>query len=231
MAVHLETHATELPPHFGEWLENATTSLSPCKDEAWQELTGTNPQLAAKSTQESASTILLTEMAAQFDEDVTGCEIYIDTGLDSFVEFVRQAGMDDDIALKFDTWTVNLDLAQTFTVFEEQLAPRIKGQTAFLLKVVGDWNRRAEAGEIKPDLPKELARRVTELDARVRKLTRQITKRENNELIARLLIRVGNHRPLTAAEKIRLSDAVRMKVKYRIEPTARREDWYGDNAR
>jgi len=74
-------------------------------------------------------------------------------------------------------------------------------------------------------------KRVRQLDARVKKLTRLITKREDNELISRLLIRVGNHRPLTAAEKIRLSDAVRMKVKYRIEPSARREDWYGDNAR
>jgi len=153
MAVQQETQETELPPHFGEWLVKATTNLSPRKDEAWQEFAGTIPHAAAKSTQKSDSPIPVTEMVTQFEGDVTGCEEYINIGLDGFVEFVRQAGLDDDVALKFDIWTVDLDLAQTFTMFEEQLAPHIKAQTAFLRRIVGDWNRRAKAGEIKPDLP------------------------------------------------------------------------------
>ena len=231
MAVHLEIQETQFPPHFAAWLAIATTNLSPRNDEAWQGFTGTIPYAAARSTQKSDSPIQVTELVAQFEEDVSGFEKYVNVGLDGFVEFVRQAGLNDDVALKFDNWTMNFDLAQTFTMFEEQLAPHIKAQSAYLRKIVGDWNRRATTGEIKPDLPTELARRVAQLDARVKKLTRLIAKREDNDLISRLLIRVGRRRPLTAAEKIRLSDAVRMKVKYRIEPSARREDWYGDNAR
>lgn len=231
MAVQQATQETELPPHFGEWLVKATTNLSPRKDEAWQELAGAVSRASAKTTQKCDSPIPVTEMISQFERDVTGCEEYINIGLDGFIDFVRQAGHDDDAALKFDIWTVDLDLAQTLTMFEEQLASRLKAQTAFLRRIAGDWNRRAKVGEIKPDLPQELVKRVSQLDARVKKQTRLIAKSEDNELIARLLIRVGNHRPLTAAEKIRLSDAVRTKVKYRIEPSARREDWYGDNAR
>ncbi|MCY3917267.1 MAG: hypothetical protein OXG49_14765 [Chloroflexi bacterium] len=231
MAVQQETQEIEMPPHFGEWLVKATANLSQRKDEAWEELAETPPHAAAKSAQKSDTPIPITEMVTQFEGDVTRCEEYINTGIVGFVEFVRQAGLDDDVALKFDNWTVDLDLAQTFTMIEEQLAPHIKAQTAFLRSIAGDWHRRARAGEIMPDLPQELAERVSQLDACVKMLTRQVSKRENNELIARLLIRVGNHRPLTAAEKIRLSDAVRTKVKYRTEPPAHREDWYGDNVR
>ena len=230
MAVHLETHETELPPDFGQWLGNATTNLSTRNDKAWHEFTATNSHATAVPTQKSASPIPVTKLVAQFEGEVAGCEKSMNNGLDGFVEFVRQAALDDDVALKFDTWTVNLDLAQSFTMFEEQLAPRFRAQTAFLCGIAGDWNRRAKAGEIKPDLPKDLSRRVTKLDARAKQLTRQITQREDNELIARLLIRVSKLRPLTAAEKIRLSDAVRTKVKYKIEPSPYREDWYGDNA-
>lgn len=230
MAVHLEAQETELPPHFGEWLVNATTNLSTRNDEAWHEFTAKNSHATAMSTHTSDSPIPVTDLVAQFEGEVAGCEKSMKIGLDGFVEFVRQAGLNDDVALKFDAWTVNLDLAQTFTMFEEQLAPRFKAQTAFLRGIARDWNRRAAAGDIKPDLPKDLSRRVTHLDARAKKLARQIIQREDNELIARLLIRVGKHRPLTAAEKIRLSDAIRTKVTYRIEPSPYREDWYGDNA-
>jgi len=81
------------------------------------------------------------------------------------------------------------------------------------------------------ELPPELVERVKQLETRLRELEEAGTPREDNEVVARLLISIGNYRPLTGAEKIRLSDAVRMKVKYRIEPSVRRQDWYGDNAR
>lgn len=230
MAVHQEAQETDLPPHFGEWLAKSATSLSPGQDEAWQDFGATSRRAAAEQTQKAGSPIPPSEIVTQFEKDVIGCEELINIGLDGFVEFIRQAGLHDNVARKFDIWTMELDLAQTFALFEEQLAPHIKAQTALLLRFAGDWNRRAKAGEIKPELPSELVRRVSQLDARAKKLTRKITQCEDNELIARLLIRVGKHRPLNAAEKIRLSDAVRMKVKYKIEPSALREEWHGDHA-
>lgn len=230
MAIQQETQESELPPLFGDWLIKATTDLSQQENEAWQEFAGTVPHAAANSNPKPDSPIPVIEMITQFEGRVTDCEDNVNIGLGGFVDFVRQAGLVDDVARKFDYWTVDMDLAQTFTMFEEQLAQSLRAQTACLRKIATAWNRRAKAGEIKPDLPQELARRASQLDARVHKLTRLITKREDNELIARLLIRVGALRPLTAAEKILLSDAVRTKIKYRIEPSARREDWYGDNA-
>lgn len=230
MAVQQETQESELPPLFRDWLIKATTDLSQQENEAWQEFARTIPHAADKSIQMPDSPIPAIELVTQFEGRVTDCEDYVNIGLGGFVNFARQAGLDDDVALEFDCWTVDIDLAQTFTMFEEQLAQSLRAQTACLRRIATDWNRRAEAGEINPDLPQELTRRVRQLDARVNKLTRLITKREDNELIARLLIRVGNLRPLTSAEKILLSDAVRTKIKYRIEPSTRREDWYGDNA-
>ena len=81
------------------------------------------------------------------------------------------------------------------------------------------------------ELPPELAEHVKQLETRLQELEEAGTPREDNEVVARLLVSIGNYRPLTAAEKIRLSDAIRVKVKYRIEPSERRQDWYGDNAR
>ena len=81
------------------------------------------------------------------------------------------------------------------------------------------------------ELPPELAKRVKQLETRLQELEEAGTPREDNEVVARLLISIGNYRPLTGAEKIRLSDAVRMKVEYKTEPSERRADWYGDNGR
>ena len=81
------------------------------------------------------------------------------------------------------------------------------------------------------ELPPHLAEQVAQLEARLRELEEAGTPREDNEVVARLLISIGNLRPLTTAEKIRLSDAIRMKVKVRAEPSERRADWYGADGR
>lgn len=81
------------------------------------------------------------------------------------------------------------------------------------------------------ELPPELAERVKQLEMRLQELEEAGTPGEDNEVVARLLISIGNYRPLTGAEKIRLSDAVRMKVEFKCEPSVRRADWYGDDGR
>ena len=81
------------------------------------------------------------------------------------------------------------------------------------------------------ELSPELAERVKQLETRLLELEEAGTPREDNEVVARLLISIANYRPLTGTEKIRLSDAVRMKVEFRTEPSIYREDWYGDNGR
>ncbi|MDE0327640.1 MAG: hypothetical protein OXI78_00955 [Anaerolineaceae bacterium] len=231
MAVQPLIQRTEPPRQFGELLAEAPTRLSEHNSVAVQEFQRFINGAATKSRRRSNPPIQVTELVSRFERDVSDSEQLVDFGLVGFVKFVRDAGQDDDAARRFDDWTDDLDLAQAFAAYEEKVVPGLKERATILRKVVKGWKRRARAGEIEPDLPPKLARRVKRLDTRINRLTRQITKREDNELIARLLIRVGNHRPLSGAEKIRLSDAVRMKVKFKTEPSVRRADWYGADGR
>ncbi len=214
-----------------EFLDEASTKVTNRIESPDQEFVQILNDAAARSPKRTHKPIQMTAMVSEFEDDVAYGEYLIDVYLGSFVNRVRQAAQNDENARAFDDWADGLDLAVALEDYEKKVVPLYKMHAAILRKVVKGWNRRAKAGEIEPDLPPKLAKRVKKLDKRIDRLTRQITKREDNELIARLLIRVARHRPLSAAEKIRLSDAVRMKVKYKIEPSIYREDWYGDNAR
>ena len=175
--------------------------------------------------------VQLAENISRFEQDIQNSEQLVDATLAGFVEFVREAGQDDDTAHNFDEWTAEFDLAQTLAMCEEKMIPGLKEHAAILRKVVKGWNRRAKAGEVEPDLPPKLAKRVKRLDARVKELAAEITKKHDNDLVARLLIRVANHRPLSAAEKIRLSYAAMINVTVVNQPSLRRSDWYGDDGR
>ena len=175
--------------------------------------------------------VQLAENISRFEQDIQNSEQLVDATLAGFVEFVREAGQDDDTAHKFDEWTAEFDLAQTLAMCEEKMIPGLKEHAAILRKVVKGWNRRAKAGEVEPDLPPKLAKRVKRLDARVKELAAEITKKHDNDLVARLLIRVANHRPLSAPEKIRLSYAAMINVTVVNQPSLRRSDWYGDDGR
>ena len=146
-------------------------------------------------------------------------------------EFVRDAGQDDDAACKFDNWTDDLDLAQTFAAYEEKLVPPLRERAAILRKIVDGWHRMADAGLIAPDLPTQLTERVAQLDERINELTEEITRPHDNDLVARLLMRVGKQRKLTLDEQFRLVDAVRLDWKVKEQPSLRRADWYGDDGR
>lgn len=62
-------------------------------------------------------------------------------------------------------------------------------------------------------------------------LVEQLSEEQQNDLIARLLTRQAQHRPLSVDEKIRLLDAMKLDVAVREEPSVRRVDWYGDDGR
>ncbi len=171
----------------------------------------------------------LAEEISRFERDIRNSEQLVDATLAAFVEFVRQAGQDDDAAHRLDEWTDEFDLAQTLAMCEEKMIPGLRQHAALLRKVAKSWNRRARAGEIEPDLPPKLAKRVKRLDARIKELTRQITKKHDNDLVARLLMRVGKQRQLTLDEQFRLADAVSLDWKVKEEPSLRRADWYGDD--
>ncbi len=209
MVMQQTTQETALPPQFGEWLAETTTGLPGRKHKARQ----------------------MKQEISRFERDLEESEQLVNFALVGFVEFVRQAGQDDDAARKFDEWTDDLDLAQALAMYEEMVVPGLKERAAILSRVIEGWHHLADAGLIEPDLPPQLAERAAQLDARISELTEEVTKREDNELVTRLLIRVGKHRPLSPAEKIRLSDAVRMHVKVRNDPSVRRADWYGDDGR
>ena len=175
--------------------------------------------------------VQMVEEISRFEQDIQNSEQLVDATLAGFVEFVREAGQDDDTAHKFDEWTAEFDLAQTLAMCEEKMIPGLKEHAAILRKVVKGWKRQAKAGVVEPDLPPKLAKRVKRLDARVKELAAEITKKHDNDLVARLLIRVANHRPLSAAEKIRLSYAAMINVTVVNQPSLRRSDWYGDDGR
>lgn len=170
-------------------------------------------------------------------EDISAIEDYLQPvesaaeSLGILVEYARQAGQDDDVARRFDEWTEDYGPVGAIDAFVKLGLPRLNKHSDRICKIVEGWQHNANAGLIEPHPPPELVKRVMQLDTRVKELTEQITKREDNELVARMLIRVASHRPLSGAEKIRLSDAVRVKVKYRVEPSIYREDWHGDNVR
>lgn len=177
--------------------------------------------------------VQMAEKIARFEEDVRDSEQLVEATLAGFVEFVRQAGQDDDAARKIVEWADELDrdLAEIFNSYEEKLFPALKERAAILSRVIEGWHHLADAGLIEPDLPPQLAERVAQLDARISELTEEVTKSYDNDLVARLLMRVGKQRKLTLEEQFRLADAVTLEWKVLNEPSLRRADWYGDDGR
>ena len=231
MVLQQEMQNAEMPPQFGELLSEAPARLSSQNDSAVQEFKAVLNNAATKSPKRTHKAIQVAELVSEFEADLITSEQLVGRFLENFVNLVRQAAQDDEKAHAFDVWADGQDLAEALETFEKKVAPLFREHAATFRKIVRGWNRRARAGEIEPDLPENLANRVKRLNTRINRLTRQITKREDNELIAWMLIRVARHRPLSGAEKIRLSDAVRMKVKYKVEPSIHREDWYGEDGR
>ncbi len=231
MVTQPQTQGTDLPVQLGNLLDEVPTRLSHQTNSPVQEFEEMLNDEAARSFRQTIKPIQVSEKVSQFEIDVTWGEQLVNFALINFVEFVRQGGQDDDVALDFDNWANGLDIAEGFDTYEREVVPGLKHHATILHAIVNGWHKRAAAGEVEPDLPQALAKRVTQLDTLVKRLTRQITKKRNNEMIARLLIRIANHRPLSVSEKIRLSDAVRLNVKVKTMPSVYREDWYGDDGR
>ena len=208
MALQPVTQGFEPPPRFGDLLAATAQQTS-------------HPALLSAQIAEAFAGY---EKVLRKAENLTG-------QFETVVEFARQAGQDDETARAFDQWTETYGPAGFFDACEKTLAPGLKRYAANFNKHVEGWQRIAAAGVIGPELPMQLVERITQLDARIRELTPLVTRREDNELIARLLTRVGRHRPLSPAEKIRLSDAIRRRVQVRSTPSERRSDWYGDDGR
>lgn len=209
MALQPLTQLPETSGHFEDLLADVTKKRSRKKDRPRQ----------------------MAEKIARFEEDVSNSERLVEATLAGFVDFVREAGQDDDAARRFDEWTAEFDLTQTLAMCEEKMIPGLKEHAAILRKVARGWKRRAKAGDIEPELPPKLAKRVKRLDARIKGLTDEITKQHDNDLVARLLMRIGKQRQLTLDEQLRLVDAVRLDWKVKEEPSVRRADWYGDDGR
>lgn len=66
--------------------------------------------------------------------------------------------------------------------------------------------------------------------AEIVRLVDQLPEAEQVALTAYLLQRARG-RPLTVAEKMTLLRAAQVDVEVHIEPSPRREDWYGDDGR
>ena len=225
MALQPLTQGTGLPEQFGELLAEAPARLSRQHYPVIQEFEKNPNDAAARSHQP----IPVGEKVSRFESNLTDNEQLVNSALTGFVEFVRQAGQDDEMARAFDNWSDGLDLATALDTYETQVVPGLREHAAILHSIVLEWNRLANAGVIEPDLPPHLTERVAQLDTHIRELTEAITSRHDNDLVARLLIRVGRHRRLTLAEQLRLADAVRLDWKVKGKPSVRRADWYGDD--
>ena len=170
-------------------------------------------------------------------EDISAIEDYLQPvesaaeSLGILVEYARQAGLDDDVARRFDEWTENYGPVGAFDAFVKLGLPRLNKHSDRICKIVEGWQHKANAGLIEPHPPPELVKRVMQLDTRVKELTEHITKREDNELVARMLIRVARHRPLTNSEALRMYDAARVAVPAPGYPSVHRSDWYDDDGR
>lgn len=62
-------------------------------------------------------------------------------------------------------------------------------------------------------------------------LVEQLPDEQQRRLIACLLTRTSDRRPLTAEEKIQLFEAALLPNAVNETPSPRREDWYGDDGR
>ena len=62
-------------------------------------------------------------------------------------------------------------------------------------------------------------------------LVEQLPYEQQKQLIARLLVKQADKRPLTADEKIALLHAAQIDGAVNETPSPRREDWYGDDGR
>ena len=206
MALQPLTQEVELPAQFGDMLAEASASLSRRENK---------PARVAKDI-------------PRLEQDIEASEHLVSV-IEEYFGFVRQAGQDDDAARKIVKWADELDrdLAEIFDSYEEKLFPALKERAVILSRVIEGWHHLADAGLIEPDLPPQLAERVAQLDARTSELTEAITKQYDNDLVARLLMRIGKQRKLTIAEQLRLADAVTLEWKVLNQPSLRRADWYG----
>ena len=129
-----------------------------------------------------------------------------------FVEFIREAGVNDETTRKFDAWVSSENIVALVDKFVQQIL-------AGLLEYINA--RRAAAADIRDRIDSrdadsgppigELAARVRELEnlaqqyaRRARALIELFENGQGPELVARLLLQLSELRPLTAAEKIRL---------------------------
>lgn len=206
MALQPLTQGVELPAQFGDMLADASAGLARRENKPAQ----------------------VAQDIPRLEQDIEASEQLVAV-IEEYFGFVRQAGQDDCAARKIIEWAAELDrdLAGIFNSYEEKLFPALKERAAILSRVIEGWHHLAHAGLIEPDLPPQLAERVAQFETRISELTGEVTKKYDNDLVARLLMRIGKQRQLTLDEQLRLADAVTLEWKVLNEPSLRRADWYG----
>ena len=166
----------------------------------------------------------------QFEREIRLAEHSLDRA-EGVVEFVKQAGLHDDEAVKFDEWTGEVGPVEAIHSFVKLVENDLESYISNLTEIVAEWNHLASEGLLEPAMPAELMKRVDKLEVRAGILAVELGKQHDNELIARLLTRISTHRKLTVDETLRLFDAVAVDVTVKEMPSVRRADWYGDDGR
>ena len=166
----------------------------------------------------------------QFEQEICRSEHSLDLA-EGFVEFVRQAGLHNAEAVKFDEWTGEVGPVEAIDSIVNLADNYLDAHINNLKEVVTGWNQLVRARIPEPAMPAELMKRVDKLEVRAGILAVELGKQHDNELIARLLTRISTHRKLTVDETLRLFDAVAVDVTVKEMPSVRRADWYGDDGR
>ena len=166
----------------------------------------------------------------QFEQEVRLAEYSLDRA-EGVLDFVKQAGQHDAEAVKFDEWTGDVGPVEAIDSFVKLVDTYLETYIKNLTEVVAGWNHLAKARILEPAMPDTLVQRVERLESRAATFIAELGKAHDNDLVARLLMRIGKQRKLTLDEQFRLVDAVRLDWKVKEEPSVRRADWYGDDGR
>ena len=187
----------------------------------------TGPQWYVRRPRRETTTLSIDKKVRELKDDVQRAED-IAASVKSFVERIRQAGMDDKKAREFDELTVNPDLSKVMEIYKREYVAVAREQIRNLLKRVECWPNDPNSRPLKDSAPNPLVWRIVQLDVRLNEWTDELYRDHNNVLVMRLFTRVARHRPLTIAEKLRLDDAAKLDWKVKVQPSVHREDWYDE---
>lgn len=180
-----------------------------------------------------------TDPLFDLERNILQSEQYVLTA-EWFVEFMRQAAVDEETTQKFDKWMGTEELIEFIEDFVHRILKNmlkyVCGRQKEAATDIRDLFATRDASSEPPD--ERLFVRIRELEmlakqyvGRVKALMETFESVQGNELVAKLIVKLSDIRPLTADEKIHLLHSCILHAPIDNPPSMRREDWYDDDGR